>query len=787
MLKNYFLLTFRNLFRNKVFVVINMLGMGIAIACCITAWLNWDFSKNFDRNHVQAPTIYRVQAHYEDKGKQQRHALVPAPLGSIVKENFGDVDKVVRYTTASSDVRIGDEVFNTSIAYADEDFFNLFTFTLIDGSFSAFRDNSQIFISGDLAMKYFNTTQATGRQITQINNGELKEFIVGGVFEVQPLNSSFAFEAIVPWKNSSADTDWKNSSTLFLQVTDPSRTSAIATQLQSYLDPQNTALPDFKLTGYYLQDFTTLSSSFHGDTWLTGEQLRWGFPPSAVIGPGIMAIFLLLLACFNFTNISVAMSGRRLKEIGIRKTMGGVRMQLVAQFLGESVVLCFMALIAGLLIAEVLVPAYNSLWPGVKLALSYTGNIGFFVFLGMLLLFTALLAGMYPAFYVTSFKPVTILKGKMKFGGTNWFTRTLLTFQFAISLLCMICGVAFIRNASYQRDYDIGYAKDGIVKVSIAGQLEFESYRNLLKQNNDILAIAGSKGHVSDGVYRAPLKYGTTELSAETVDIGDDYLNAMGIDIVEGRSFEKDSETDKKESVLVSEEFVSQMGIKGSAIGKRLLLSDSVQLFIVGVTKNILTAGFWKPVEPVMLRYIGPEKYTQMVVAAAPGKLFAVNDFMKEQWKEISPNTLYRGDYVDGNIRTTAMINKNSMNIFGFLGIVAAVLSATGLFALLSLNILKRTKEIGVRKILGASAPNIARVINTEFIIILTIASLLGGGLGFMMGNKLMDAVWEYYKNIDLVTLGICVGVLFMVAGISVAYKTIMTSMMNPVNALRTE
>lgn len=781
MLKNYLLVTFRSLQQNKVFVVINMLGMGIAIACCITAWLNWDFSSSFDENHVNAERIYRVQAHYDDKG-MQRHAMVPSSLGDIVRANFNDVDKVVRYSAASSDIRIGDEVFNTSMAYADKEFFDLFSFKLMDGSLLIVKD--QVFISSDVAIKFFNTTQAAGKQITKIDQGVLKELTVGGVFETQPLNSSFAFDAIMLINE---DNEWKNSNTLFLQVDDPSRIASITKELQPFIDPQNKANPDFKFSDYYLQNFKTLASSFHGDTWLGGEQLRWGFPPSAVVGPGVMAIFLLLLSCFNFTNISVAMSGRRLKEIGIRKTMGGVRRQLVAQFLGESIVLCFMAMIAGLLIAEILVPAYNNLWPGVKLVISYSDNIQFFLFLTGLLLFTALIAGMYPAFYITSFKPVAILKGRLRFGGTNWFTRTLLTFQFSISLLCMICGVAFIRNASYQHDYDIGYAKEGVITVNISGPKEFDAYRNLLRNNTHILSISGSKDHVSDNVYGSAIKFGTTELKAETVDIGDDYLEAMNIGIVEGRGFEKDSETDRHESVIVSEEFVRQMGIAGSAVGKRLLWGDSVQLFIVGVTKDILTAGFWKPAAPVMLRYVAPEKYSQMVVAAAPGKLLQVNDFMKEQWKKVSPNTLYRGSYTDGNIRATAMINKNSVSIFGFLGIVAAVLSASGLFALLSLNILKRMKEIGVRKILGASAQNIAGVINREFIFVLMAASLFGGGLGFMMGNKMMDAIWEYYKNIDLLTLGICIGTLLTVALISVVYKTITTALMNPISALKNE
>jgi putative ABC transport system permease protein len=636
-----------------------------------------------------------------------------------------------------------------------------------------------------VAIKFLNTTHAAGRQITQINKGELKELTVAGVFETQPLNSSFAFDAILRLPDH--DGDWERSSTVFLQIKDPTRLTAITKQLQSYINPQNQARPDFKLSEYYLQNFKTLAASFHGDTWLTGEQLRWGFPPSAVVGPAVMAGFLLLLACFNFTNISVAMSGQRLKEIGVRKTMGGMRSQLILQFLAESVVLCFAALLTGALFAEALVPAYNSLWPGIKLTLSYTNNYMFFVFLSVLLLSIALVAGMYPAFYITSFKPVAILKGKMKFGGTNWFTRSLLTFQFAISLLCMVCGVAFFRNASYQRDYDIGYVKDGIITVNIANEKEFDSYKNLLATNKEILSIAGSKDHVSDKFYTASLKFGTTELKAETVDIGDDYLEAMGIRVIQGREFIKDSETDKKESVLVSEEFVKQMGINGSAIGKRLLWADSMQLFVAGVTKNIYTSGFWKPVAPVMLRYIGPGDYKQMVVRAAPGKLFQVNDFMKEAWKKISPNTLYSGDYVNGNLRTTAMINKNTVSMFGFMGIVAAVLSATGLFALLSLNIRKRMKEIGVRKILGASTQNIAKVINREFLTIMFIASILGGGIGLVIGNKAMDVIWEYYKSVDIITLGICMLSLLTIAGVAVSYKTILTSRMNPVDALRSE
>lgn len=795
MFKNYILITLRSLLKNKVFILINVLGMGTAVGCCIVAFLNWDFSASFDKNHVKAETIYRVQAWQNYQEQRNRFATVPNPLGSLVKQNLHDVDNVVRYTTSQSNIRIGDEVFASAVAYADSGFFDLFTFTLKAGTFPAFHDKSVIFISDALARKYFDTEEVIGKQITQINHGKLKEFTIGGVFAVQPLNSSFAFEAITQWDNYwdtttdgvKLDTDWKSMSTLFLQIKDSMRVAAVTKQLQAYIAPQNIAREDFKLSEYYLQNFKTLSANFYGETWLSGEQLRWGFPPSAVLGPGIMAIFLLLLACFNFTNTSIAISGKRLKEIAIRKTMGGVRGQLIAQFMSESITLCFFALITGLLLAEFLVPAYNNLWPGIKLVLSYTENISFFIFLIILLFFTGFLAGIYPAFYITAFRPVTILKGKIKFGGTNWFTRTLLTLQFSISLLCMISGVAYIQNAAYQRDYNLGYSKNGIIIANVGNENEFNAYRNALLENKDIHLIAGSKNHVSDKYYKEPIKFESTEHQVEIVDIGDDYLKTMNIALLEGRDFKKDSETDKRESVLVSEEFIKQFKISDNPIGKRLLWRDSIQLYIVGVVGNLLTDGFWKAAAPVMLRYVGPEQYTQIVVSASAENLLDVNDFMKEAWKKISPNTMYSGRYTDGNMWAAQMINTNAVRMFAFLGVIAALMSATGLFALVSLNILKKMKEIGVRKVLGASAGNIVRVINSEFIFILLAASLFGGALGYFMTDKMMDAIWEYYLKVNVTTLGICIAALFVVAGITVGYKTIVTAFMNPVKTLRDE
>lgn len=794
MIRNYLLILFRNLRRNKAFIFVNVLGMAVAIACCIVAWFNWQFSANFDSNHVNRKVIYRVQAWQRAHGEHNRFAVVPNALAGMVRQNIADVDEVVRYTTAQGNVRIGDEIFSTSISYADPAFFDLFTFTTRSGTLSL-KDRSTILISDELARKYFDREDVVGLTITQVNQDELKEYTIGGVFEKQPLNSSFGFEAITLWDNYwdttpdriVRDDSWEVSSTLFLRIEDPRRVDAITKQLQRYIEPQNLAREDFQISEYYLQNFETLAADFFGDTWLSGEQLRWGFPPSAVLGPGIMAVFLLLLACFNFTNTSMAVSGRRLREIGIRKTMGGRRAQLIAQFLGESLVLCSAALALGMVLAEFLAPLYNSMWDGIELSIHYLDNPGFIAFLAGLVILTAIIGGSYPAFYVSSFRPVAILKGKLKFGGTTGLTRVLLTLQFAISVLCIVAAIAYLRNAMYQRDYDLGYATNGVILAPVSGVNEFEAFRNELATDRRVQNIAGSGGHVSDYYYRIPVKYESAEHFVETIGIGDGYLEAMDIDVVEGRGFSVDSETDRKESVLVSKEFVRKFGWTDNPIGKRIVVADTLALYVVGVVNDIYTDGFWKQVAPVMLRYVAPEDYRYLVAKASPGNLLAVNSAMKAAWKKVSPNTLYEGIPYDRNLRTSETINGNVVKVFSFLGAIAILMSATGLFAMVSLNIIRKMKEIGVRKVFGASAANVMRVVGLEFLIIMAVASVLGGVLGFVATDSMMDAIWEYYRRIDALTLLAAAGLLFAVAILSAGHKVLSALRVNPVHILRDE
>jgi putative ABC transport system permease protein len=800
MIKNYLLITFRSLKKNKLFILINVFGMGIAIACCIVAYVNWDYAADWDKTQVNAHKIYRVQFNREFQGNHERYGTAPMALASYVRQNFKEVSKVVRYQIAYSDIRIGEEVFGTQMIFADSGFFELFTYELKQGSFADFYDRGKVFISDKTALKYFNREDVVGQAFTQIVLGKdgvrrPKEYIIGGVFKQLPDNSSFNFEVITLFDNfwdinldvDQNETSWKRWTTLFLEINNPTSAASVTHQLQNYIEPQNEARDDFKVTSYYLENFDGMMKRNRANPRVNNDW-TWGtIPDEAVTIPAVMAGLLLLLACFNFTNTSIAISSRRLKEIGIRKVMGGMRSQLVFQFMSENLIFCILGLAAGLLLAEALVPAYDSLWSWLDLKLTYSENIGFLLFLFVLLLTTAVIAGGYPSFYITSFEPVSILKGTARFGGTSWFTRVLLGGQFVISLLCIIMAIAFYQNSRFQKNYDLGFATSGAISVWVNNESGFNTFRDAISGNKDIEVIAGTKHHVGNAWFSDPVQYESLEREVDIFEIGDNYFEAMDLTLLAGRNFIKDSETDRKESVIVTEELVKQFGWTDTPIGKRLVWMDTVQLYVVGVAKNIYPRALWQPIQPLMIRYTSPSQYQQLVIKTEPNKLAVINEFMEKKYKEVFPNTLYNGQMIDQEMQESNEINSNIITMFGFLGVFAALMTGIGMYTLVSLNIVKKMKEIGVRKVLGASILNIAQVINLEFVINLGIATIIGGCLGYFMADFLMDSIWEYYLKLGVITLMVSVLIMIIVAFASVGYKTFSTASLNPTKTLRDE
>jgi len=794
MIKNYLLITFRSLLKNKVFILINILGMGIAIASCIVAYYNYDFNNTFDEHHINVSKIYRVNSEREFQNKISEYGISPIPLGEIVRQNVGDAEKVTRYNPSSTSVRIGDEVFGTNFSYVDADFFSMFSFELKEGSFLKPKDKTKVLISETLATKYFGNQSAVGKTITQIvSENNLKEFVIGGVYRIQPTNSSFYDEAFALYENyldTEPDlkngTNWYFRTTLFIRVNNPSRVDAIESQLKPFTENNNKVREDFIIKSFKLDPLSGMALRDR----ITDRQGTWtrnASPIAAVVGTGVMGILILLISCFNLTNTSVAVSSRRLKEIGIRKVMGSERAQLIAQFMGETILICFVALLFGMVIAEfLLIPAFNNLWPYMKLTTNYTGKPDFLFLMIGVLLFTAVIAGSYPALYISQFQPISILKGKLKFGGTNYFTRILLMLQYAISLIAIVCSFAFIGNARYQRDFDLGFDQKGVVYTYINDGNEFETYRNALVENPDIISIAGSTHHIFSNIYNDPVKHEGKEIEVDIMNVGDNYLKTVGLDLVEGRDFQKDSETDLKESVIITEKLARSFGWD-KPIGKEIVWMDSLKFYVVGVIKDAYTVGLWRQTDPLMLRYTPQSKYAHIIVSTQAKNIVEVNQFMEKKWKEVFPNRAYHSRFMDDEMAEAANVNINIVKMFVFLGIVAMMLSATGLFTLVSLNIIKRMKEIGVRKVLGASVGNIARVINTEFVIILIIATVLGCYAGALLSEMLMASIWDFHQSATFFTFAVSAVILFAISGLTIGFKIYNTATMNPTKTLRDE
>jgi ABC-type antimicrobial peptide transport system permease subunit len=549
---------------------------------------------------------------------------------------------------------------------------------------------------------------------------------------------------------------------------------------------QNEAKKDYKVDHFYLDHFMGMAvRAEREDIW--NHWLNQSLPVAAATAPGIMAFLLLLLACFNFTNTSIAIANRRLREIGIRKVMGSDRRQIVWQFLGENAVLAFFALVAGILFGMILVPAYSAMWVFLEIEFNLLGNYNLLVFLFGLWLFTTFVSGAYPAFYVSRFQPQTILKGDAKVLGTNSLTRVLLTLQYALCLVSIICSIVFMKNAEFQNEYDLGFDIDQVLYAYVNDGEGYRTFRNELESVPGINSMAGSRHAITTSWYSDPIRIEERELDVDIMDIGHDYLATVGGTVVEGRNFREDSRQDRDESVIVNEELVRQLSWD-DPIGERVLLADTVELKVVGVVKDIYYDGaLWDPIEPMLLRYTEEDRFRYLTVATNAADVAKVKTAMDESFRKVFPDQLSTVRAMDEDRAESVEVNVNIKTLFLCLAIVALILSVIGLFSLVSLNVNRRMKEIGIRKILGASVGNIAFRVSREFIVIFVIASVLGGVAGYYLAILLMSSIWAYYIQIGPVILIGSILILLFVSFGTVGGKIFEAANIAPAQTLKRE
>jgi putative ABC transport system permease protein len=794
MLLNYLRLTFRTFFKNKVAFIINLLGMSIALGCCITAYVNYQYNTAFDKLQTKAESIYRIGFWQTTEKKLVPYGVTPMPVGNLIRENLREGEEVIQYVSKSGQFRIGDEMFQREFVYTNQSFTKIFSIELLSGTFSLV-DKSKVLISDKLAINYFGKIDVVGKPLTQIIAGEPREYEIGGVYKAFPMNSSFRFDLLTSYENYFADpvekskveNDWSRWTTTFLYLKDQSSLASLTKQLQQYVETQNEARPDLQAKEFYIESFVGMGARATKQK-NQGHWFNSAMPAAAVIAPFAMAGFLLLVACFNFMNNAIAVSGNRLKEIGIRKVIGGKRKELIIQFLSETLVFCMLALGLGMFLAEYFTAGWNSMWSGLEITIQYRNNLTLVIVLLSLMTFTALLAGGYPAFYISAFKPIQILRGTTRFGGTNWLTKSLLVFQFSISLAAVIFALAFYFNSKFQREYDLGYSWRSVIQVPLENPAQYDQLKNELAANPNIKSVGGSQHHIYTSSYKASAKNEKQkEKEIDMLNIGDDYFETVNVRLIAGRQFQKDQASDVKESIIVNEEFLRAFDLGNTSIGHRMLINDSIPIYIVGVVQDVYLRALFQPLTPLAFRYVPNTDYRYLVASTDPQQLAAVNDQIKESWKKIFPNSLYPGRLMEHDMVMALEHFDSVVILYTFLGLVAIIMSVSGLYSMVSLNLQKRTKELGIRKILGAPLPHIVLQSSKLFLIIMLISFVIGSLLGSVMVNGLMGSIWEYYVAINFTVLSLAIIILFTIAIATIGYKVRKVAVTNPVDSLRYE
>jgi putative ABC transport system permease protein len=433
------------------------------------------------------------------------------------------------------------------------------------------------------------------------------------------------------------------------------------------------------------------------------------------------------------------------------------------------------------------VPAYSNLWAYMSIQLTLTRYAFFWIFVILLVLVTGFLAGVYPALYVSSFSPVSVIKGESEVKGSGKLSMILLTLQFSISVMALVMGIVFSRNASYQKTLDLGYDRDKLIVVPVSQSI-FTSLRDEVLANPKVILAEGTQNHIGWGSYRRPVKDQDKRYEVDVLDIGPGYAQTMGLRLLGGRLFDETRKgADRTDNaIVVNRKFVDALGWK-EAVGKYVTLYDTTRLNIIGVVEDFYTNGLWQKIEPTMLRLSQSDRYGILAIRANPGDLAGILEYTSQKWKNLAPNSVFSGRLQEDNLQEEKDINGSILKVNIFLAIIATLLSLIGMYNMVSLDIIKRTKEIGIRKIQGAPLHILMFLISKKFLIVLVISSILGCVGGYYMSSMLLDSIWDYFVRIGPGILVLSVLIMVLATLITIIYKILKAALRNPVESLRYE
>lgn len=788
MLKNFILTALRNLAKNKLISFINIFGLSIAIGCSLVVYIFVGWQLSMDTFHKNREQIFLLQNVVARDGVEQVWGDSPAPIGEMMKADFPQIKQVVRIDNRRAVIKYGDRVFNEFVRFVDPEFLDMFTFPLQAGSKEALNDQANIILSERLAEKYFGKENPVGRQIELIFNDKKESFVVGGVAEKFPKTASFSFSVLINYQkkfnifDKDDPTDWTDFiGSTFIQLNDPSDIGLIASKMDKYIKLQNEAEEDWPASAYTFEPLTTLSLN----SYKINGDLASGDEPTSRIVLTLIGVFMMALACFNYINISIVSAAKRLKEIGIRKVVGGTKKQLVFQFIGENLIICMFALVLGGILARTLFAPWFDNEFSIGLDLDFYNNAGAWLFFLILIIITGLGSGAYPAFYISSFSAVNIFRGKQQFGKKNKFTKVFLVFQFILSIITIVFGITFVQNADYQRQRDWGYDQSQTLVLQLDGEKTFTGLKNEFLQNPDVVSVAGSGNHIGRSTATAVIDLNGKKHEVKRIDVGYNYLDALGIRLKEGRFFDEAMPTDKTESVVINKIFARNMGWD-KALGQSFDL-DTLTYNVIGVVEDFHYHSFFDKIEPAFFRIVPTDRFRFLSIRAKPGKAAKTAEFAKTIWKKHAPDLPYDGFFQDEVFDWYFNAINGHGRIMGFTATLAIILSCMGLFGLVSLNVTSRMREFSIRKVLGAGIKQIFDNVNRPYIWLISIACILGLPISYYLVNTLLEDVYAYPMPLTFMPLVMTAIFIFVVSLLTVSTQIYKVIVSNPVDSLRSE
>lgn len=792
MLKNIFTTAYRNIFKHKAASLINLFGLSIALGVALVVFQFMYTNFTMDRFHTDVDRIFYVEHLMDREGTMQRWGTTPHPLGPTIKAELPQVEEVVRFAYGNGNFRYRDNVFNQWFTYVDPTFFDLFDLKLRLGSPTALQNPQSIILSDVTATKYFGDANPLGETLTVVFGTRQEVFTVDGVLAPYPNNTKLNFAAFINYQKQAdlgvenLESDWSGmASATFVRLRDVQDAETLPTDMARYLDRQHADNEGWQIAGFKLTPLTrvALESRSIQNNFVGGPH------PAAIIVLGLIGLFLMLLACFNYMNISIATASQRLREIGVRKVMGSSRAQLIAQFLGENLLLCALALLLGVVVGKFgFAPAFNSLFdvhPGIDISL--TGSWILWGFLGAMLGLTALVAGAYPAFYVSALDTTTIFRGRTQLKGGRWFSRVFLGFQFVLAFFTMAGALIMVQNGQYQVERDWGYNQAHTLVIPLDDGAQFGPLRDDIQNIASVTAVAGSRQHIARWTAQTIVDVRGERLQVARFDVGFGYLETLGIRLRTGRFFSEEFQADLGSHIVVNELFAERYGWTPEEAINQVVRFDEATYTIVGVAEHFVFRSPDEPMQPALFRATEADNFSFLVARTQPGTSMQTAETLEDVWKIHFPDAPYRGYFQETAFDAFYRDNRNVNGLFGFTAFMALLLSCMGLFGLASQHTAQRMKEIGIRKVLGASVASVTRLVNRGFVVLILVAALVATPASYFMMNMLLDAVFAYRITISSTPFLLTYALVLITALATISSQIYKVAQASPVHLLRDE